>query len=98
VSAGASGGERQCDRDCRFGDFATVSRARGVGVDSAARATLSWRGGLQAPSAHPMRRGQAGEEGYGALGVQSGVMLRHVAELMLSSVMIAAVWIVCCAM
>jgi hypothetical protein len=41
---------------------------------------------------------QAGEEGYGALGVQSGVMLRHVAELMLSSVMIAAVWIVCCAM
>jgi hypothetical protein len=38
------------------------------------------------------------EEGCGALGVQPGVMLRHVAVLMLSRVMIAALWIVCCAM
>jgi hypothetical protein len=59
VSAGASGGERQCDRDCRFGEFAAVSRARGVGVDSSARAALSWRGGLQAPSA-PSRAARAG--------------------------------------
>jgi hypothetical protein len=32
------------------------------------------------------------------LGVQPGVMLRHVAVLMLSGVVIAAAWIVCCAM
>jgi hypothetical protein len=47
---------------------------------------------------HPVRLGQAADEGYGVLGVQPGVMLRHVAVLMLSGVMIAAVWIVCCAM
>jgi hypothetical protein len=45
-----------------------------------------------------MRLGLAAEEGYGALGVQPGVMLRHVAVLMLSRVMITALWKVCCAM
>jgi hypothetical protein len=98
VSAGASGGERQCDRDCRFGDFAAVSRARGVGVDSSARAALSWRGGLQAPSA-PSRAARAGSRrGLRRAGCSAGCDAAPRAVLMLSGVMIAAVWIVCCAM
>ena len=90
--------ERQSLAEFSAGDFAAVWRARGVGVDSSARAALSCARGCKRLRPHPMRLGQAADEGYGALGVQSGVMLRHVALLMLSRVMIAALWIVCCAM
>jgi hypothetical protein len=52
----------------RNGDFAAVSRARGVGVDSSARAALSCARGRKRLRPHPMRLGQAADEGYGALG------------------------------